>query len=289
MLLLHNRFARGLSTLGFTASPGELETLATAFADTASAGPRDTHGRPFVRWLAFSEQLETVFGPRHLESAPECDTSATSATSATATSTSAVSYKQLSQDVQRVLAAVGAAALRKRLDLTVTFADFDSMRRGRVTAAKFERALATLGVMPARAQDAAVLRRAFTVASTSTATSSALLASADEVDYRAFLSAVDTATAASAAATAAAATSDGTASGSGEWERSSVGQQWPQQPAVLDAVSKEELTQQAVQRAADQLAAHCLDLAEFIAPQVRFSICFHWSIYTVSVWFTCSK
>jgi hypothetical protein len=150
-----------------------------------------------------------VFGPRHLESAPQCDTTAsTTATTATA-SAAAAGNKQLSQDVQRVLAAVGAAALRKRLDLTVTFADFDSMRRGRVTAAKFERALATLGVMPARAQDAAKLRRAFTVASTSTASSSALLASADEVDYRAFLAAVDTATAASAAAATAAATSDG--------------------------------------------------------------------------------
>jgi hypothetical protein len=265
------RFARGLSTLGFTASPGELETLATAFADTASTGPRDTHGRPFVRWLAFSEQLETVFGPRHLETAPECDTTA-STTAASATAVSGTAAKQLSQDVQRVLAAVGAAALRKRLDLTVTFADFDSMRRGRVTAAKFERALATLGVMPARAQDAAALRRAFTVASTATANSSALLASADEVDYRAFLAAVDAATAAAAATTAAsAAVADGSISGSGEWESSSARQQWQQQqqPAVEDTVSKEELTQQAVQRAADQLAAHCLDLAEFIAPQVR--------------------
>jgi hypothetical protein len=230
-----------------------------------------------------------VFGPRHLESAPQCDTTAsTTATTATA-SAAAAGNKQLSQDVQRVLAAVGAAALRKRLDLTVTFADFDSMRRGRVTAAKFERALATLGVMPARAQDAAKLRRAFTVASTSTASSSALLASADEVDYRAFLAAVDTATAASAAAATAAATSDGSASGSGEWESGSAGKQWQQQSAVLDAVSKKELTQQAVQRTADQLAAHCLDLAEFIAPQVRFTICFHWSIYTVSVWYTCSE
>jgi hypothetical protein len=254
--------------LGFAATPGELETLATAFADTASTAPRDTHGRPFVRWLAFSEQLEAVFGERNLGSAQQCDITTTTATAAAATAATSggASKQQLSQDVQRVLAAVGAAALRKRLDLTVTFADFDSMRRGRVTAAKFERALATLGVMPASAQNAAALRRAFTVASTSTAASSALLASADEVDYRAFLAAVGAATAA-----AASAVSGGDDSADAEWENSSVGQQWQQQSAAaaVDAVSKEELAQQAVQRAADQLAAHCLDLAEFIAPQVR--------------------
>lgn len=184
------QFAAGLSASGFVLSRDEMNLLSDEYA---SRDVVDSAGQSFVAWKRFVDDVESVFTVKGLERAPAHDVGSLGAMR-TEQFGGVKHERALSSTDERLVTqavvAIKRAIDRERLSIKPAFEDFDRAKQGFISATKFERVLSMFRLLPADATHtrAIVLKFREQIAN---GTASATLSSVCDVNYRAFLQALD--------------------------------------------------------------------------------------------------
>jgi Ca2+-binding EF-hand superfamily protein len=152
-----SRFYRGLGASGSRLSELELGQLS---AEYASVEERDGDGTPFVSWVRFVEDVNTVFTISGLETQPNLDVASTIRDVRSSCMKnggggnngvddgSIFVNEEDNEQLAMYLSAIASDVTKKQIDLFPPFEDFDRFHRGTVTANMFARVLSGLGFYP---------------------------------------------------------------------------------------------------------------------------------------------
>lgn len=183
------QFSAGLSTAGFVMSKEEMKLLGDEYACRELL---DSVGQSFVAWKRFVDDIESVFTTKGLERAPNHDLNALLTRSDQFGGVKA--EKELTMDeeksVTQTVVTMKRAIDRRRLNIKPTFEDFDRSKQGFISATKFERVLSMLDLLPADGSQTRLLLVKFRE-QVASGTASSTLSSICDVNYRAFLQALD--------------------------------------------------------------------------------------------------
>lgn len=151
----------------------------------------DSLGKHWIAWKSFVEDVDSVFTVKGLERAPRHDLSAlqTRGEQFGGTKIEMELTPEQERAVTRTVRFIKQVMDRQRLDIKPAFEDFDRSRQGFISATKFERVLSMFALLPADAAQARLLLVKFREQSAKgTGTT---LTSICDVNYRAFLQALD--------------------------------------------------------------------------------------------------
>lgn len=186
------QFAAGLSAAGLALSTDEVRLLGDEYA--SPGGVVDSAGVSVVAWKRFVDDVESVFTVKGLERAPHHDVQALGTRSdqfggvqIERDELSAADERAVTQTVRAIRRVVD----RQRLSIKPAFEDFDRAKQGVVSATKFERVLSMFGLLPPDAVHARLLLRKFCEQVVDSSTVSSSLSALGDVNYRAFLQALD--------------------------------------------------------------------------------------------------
>lgn len=183
------QFSAGLSAGGFVLSKDEMRLLGDEYA---SRDVVDSAGQSLVAWKRFVDDIENVFTMKGLERAPHHDVHTLGTRSEQFGGVKI--ERELSIDEERVVTqtviTMKRAIDRQRMAIKPAFEDFDRSRQGFISGAKFERVLSMLTLLPADASHTRLLLIKFRE-QIANGTSSVTLSSICDVNYRAFLQALD--------------------------------------------------------------------------------------------------
>eukprot|EP00939_MAST-03C_sp_MAST-3C-sp1_P002852 g2852.t1 len=155
---------KGCSIAGLHLSPDEAATLADAYrADLTDLG-----GRPYVRWVELTNNIESVFTSRDLERNPKYDV-----TQSVQTSRQGIDQNERPQfdmtdaEITDLVAIMRRVAKSSKpgfaIDVAQAFKDFDKSHKGSVTPAQFDRAMRSANVRGASGVEMEKLKSAFKV------------------------------------------------------------------------------------------------------------------------------
>lgn len=181
------QFRAGLNAAGLVLSSEEMDLLGDAYA----CEEVDSLGKHWISWKAFVEDVDSVFTVKGLERAPRHDLSGlqTRGEQFGGTKVELELTTEQERAVTRTVRLMKQAIDRQRLDIKPAFEDFDRSRQGYISATKFERVLSMFALLPADASQARLLLIKFREQSAKgTGTT---LSSICDVNYRAFLKALD--------------------------------------------------------------------------------------------------
>eukprot|EP00644_Phytophthora_capsici_P002624 jgi/Phyca11/6396/fgenesh1_pm.PHYCAscaffold_11_\ len=180
------QFCAGLDAAGFLLSREEMALLGDEYA----CQEVDSMGKHWIAWKAFVDDVESVFTVKHLEQKPHHDLKTLETREGQFGGV--VVDKDLTpaeeEEVKRVLLTMKREIARQRMEIKPAFEDFDRSKQGFISSTKFERVLSMFALLPAQASDTRLLVIKFREqAATGT---SATLSSICDVNYRAFLQAL---------------------------------------------------------------------------------------------------
>lgn len=183
------QFSAGLSAGGFVLTKDEMRLLGDEYA---SRGVLDSVGQSFVAWKRFVDDIESVFTMKGLERAPNHDLNALGTCSEQFGGVK--EEKELTPDEERTVtqtvAIMKRSIDRQRLSIKPAFEDFDRSKQGFISGTKFERVLSMFNLLPADGSHTRLLLIKFRE-QIAKGTSSVTLSTICDVNYRAFLQALD--------------------------------------------------------------------------------------------------
>lgn len=183
------QFSAGLSAGGFVLTKDEMKLLGDEYA---SKDVLDSVGQSFVAWKRFVDDIESVFTMKGLERAPNHDLNALGTRSEQFGGMK--EEKELSPDEERIVTQtvvmMKRAIVRQRLSIKPAFEDFDRSKQGFISGTKFERVLSMFNLLPADGSQKRLLLIKFRE-QIAKGTSSVTLSTICDVNYRAFLQALD--------------------------------------------------------------------------------------------------
>ncbi|DBA00258.1 TPA: hypothetical protein N0F65_007902 [Lagenidium giganteum] len=184
--ITHAQFCAGLNAGAFALSREEMKLLAEEYP----CQELDSLGQPLVGWKKIVDDIDTVFTVKGLERAPVQDVSVL--VDKRNHFGGVRVEKELSVDEERKVTAAMVALKRtidrQRLDIKPAFEDFDRAKQGFISATKFERVLSMFRLLP----DSSIVRLLEIKFHEQQANSSGMtLSSICDVNYRAFLQALD--------------------------------------------------------------------------------------------------
>lgn len=175
------QFSSGLSLLGFQFTPEEVNTLASNYV---VQGDTDVGKSPFVAWMAFADEINSIFTQKGLEQDPLKNVPSATRAAQSIDMDEGVPLSSVEEsELMTTLENIHELIARKRLYIKPLFEDFDQVRRGYIPSSKFERALSMFQLLPSSPMQVQTLIKKF-----SEKPSSAKYA---DVNYKAFLSAID--------------------------------------------------------------------------------------------------
>lgn len=184
------QFRAGLNAAGLVLSNEEMELLGDAYA----CDELDSLGKRWIAWKAFVDDIESIFTVKGLERAPRHDLTGLQSRGEQFGGTKI--EMDLTADQERAVTltvrSIKQAIDRQRLDIKPAFEDFDRSRQGFISATKFERVLSMFALLPADAAQTRLLVIKFREQNAKG--TGMTLSSICDVNYRAFLQALEVAT-----------------------------------------------------------------------------------------------
>ncbi|KAG7380075.1 hypothetical protein PHYBOEH_011584 [Phytophthora boehmeriae] len=183
--ITYAQFCAGLNAAGFVLSQEEMASL----GDEYKCKEVDSMGKHWISWKAFVDDVESIFTVKGLERTPHHDLA--SLQTREGQFGGVVVDKDLTLDeedqVKRTLIVMKKAIDRQRMEIKPAFEDFDRSKQGFISATKFERVLSMYSLLPAQAADVRLLFIKFREQGAGASTT---LSSICDVNYRAFLQAL---------------------------------------------------------------------------------------------------
>ncbi|KAF0684553.1 Aste57867_23471 [Aphanomyces stellatus] len=180
------QFAAGLNAAGFVLSALDIRLLADEYKYEQD---KDVEGKPMVAWPRLADDVDAVFTIKGLEKEPTRNIP--QSIEANEQTTAVVDTTLDPRDEATVVAVLRDMAEKiqhQRLDIKPPFEDFDLANQGFVSASKFDRVLSVFHLLP---PDAATARLVVLKFSERGNAPHRGVSSTCDVNYRAFLSALD--------------------------------------------------------------------------------------------------
>uniref|UniRef100_K3W5D1 Uncharacterized protein n=1 Tax=Globisporangium ultimum (strain ATCC 200006 / CBS 805.95 / DAOM BR144) TaxID=431595 RepID=K3W5D1_GLOUD len=183
------QFCAGLRTAGLILSKDEMKLLGDEYACRELV---DSAGQHFIAWKRFVDDVEGVFTVKGLERVPNHDLSVLVTRGDQFGGVK--EEKEVTSDEERrvtqVVITMKRAIDRQRLSIKPAFEDFDRAKQGFISATKFERVLSMFSLLPADGAQTRLLVLKFREL-IANGTTNVTLSSICDVNYRAFLQALD--------------------------------------------------------------------------------------------------
>lgn len=181
------QFRAGLNAAGLVMSSDEMDLLGDAYA----CEEVDSLGKHWIAWKSFVDDIDSVFTVKGLERAPGFDLNPLQTRGEQFGGTKFEKELTLDEErsVMKVVQTIKHEVDRRRMHIKPAFEDFDRSRQGFISATKFERVLSMLALLPAEPAQTRLLSLKFREQSSKG--TNATLSSVCDVNYRAFLQAVD--------------------------------------------------------------------------------------------------